>query len=170
MTVYVDNMRRRADVPNGARVVRGRWSHMVADTHEELVEMADKLGLKQTWIQCEGTWKEHFDVTETKRAAAFKLGAVELIIGSEWKAFMDKKRLTDPVFVARRAAKVAAAAAELTASTADDLCPTCNTRMDYVGSPDGNSGGLHCWPCWDANPDTTTDRDGRVYEFPPPIE
>ena len=81
MTVYIDNMRMRADVPNGARIVRGRWSHMMADTHEELVAMADRLGLKRAWIQYPGTYKEHYDVTESKRDAAFKLGAMELVIG-----------------------------------------------------------------------------------------
>jgi hypothetical protein len=100
VTVYVDNMLVKADVPNGSRVVRGRWSHMMADTHEELVEMATKIGLRLSWIQHPGTWQEHFDVTMTKRAAALKAGAVELPLGSEWKTFIDGKRAADPVFQA----------------------------------------------------------------------
>jgi hypothetical protein len=107
VTVYVDNMLLKADVPNGARVVRGRWSHMMADTHEELVDMADKIGLRQSWIQYPGTYKEHFDVTMTKRTLALSLGAVELPIGPEWKAFMDARRLTDPEMIARRARRAA---------------------------------------------------------------
>lgn len=89
MTVYVDDMLMRADVPNGSRVVRGRWSHLIADTEEELHEFAARLGLRRSWFQEPkgiGTlplnpeslkaqqW--HYDVTMTKRAEAIRLGAV----------------------------------------------------------------------------------------------
>ncbi|OZD48633.1 hypothetical protein CH252_19080 [Rhodococcus sp. 06-1477-1B] len=80
MTVYVDNFMVRADVPNGDRVVRGRWCHMTADTREELDAMADLIGLRRSWIQHPGTWKEHYDVTMTKRAAAVRAGAVEITL------------------------------------------------------------------------------------------
>lgn len=36
MSVYVDDMFRKATVPNGARSVTGEWCHMQADTREEL--------------------------------------------------------------------------------------------------------------------------------------
>ena len=50
--------------------------HMVADSHEELVEFAtQKLGLKAEWIQAEGTYREHFDVSKTVRQRAIRLGA-----------------------------------------------------------------------------------------------
>ncbi|MFE6966851.1 DUF4031 domain-containing protein [Agromyces sp. NPDC057679] len=78
MTVYVDNARIPAAVPNGRNTVRGVWCHMTADTRDELDEMADRLGLKRTWIQHPGTWKEHYDVTEPKRRAAVAAGAVEV--------------------------------------------------------------------------------------------
>ncbi len=70
MAVYVDDMDLPADVPNGSRVVSSSWSHLMADTHEELMEAAAKLRLNPKWIQYPGTPKEHFDVTSGKRQQA----------------------------------------------------------------------------------------------------
>lgn len=78
MSVYVDDFFTRADVPNGNHVVRGRWCHMTADTREELDVMADAIGLRRSWIQYPGTWKEHYDVTLSKRRAAVAAGAIEI--------------------------------------------------------------------------------------------
>lgn len=78
MSVYVDDFNIRADVPNGARTVRGVWCHMTADTHAELVQMAQQIGMKQSWIQKPGTWQEHFDVTLSKRKLAVAAGAIEV--------------------------------------------------------------------------------------------
>lgn len=52
--------------------------HMMADTSEELHAFAARLGLKREWCQKEGTMIEHYDLTPTKRAAAVRLGAVEM--------------------------------------------------------------------------------------------
>ena len=92
MTVYVDDMMMRADVPNGSRVVRGIWCHMFADTREELDEMAVRIGMRLSWIQKPGTPREHYDVTKSRREAAIKAGAVVLPIRSpEWREFFAKK-------------------------------------------------------------------------------
>jgi hypothetical protein len=69
MTVYVDNMR----IPFG----RMRMSHLMADTPEELREMAEKLGLTR-YIQHPGTPKEHLDVSDSKRKEALGMGAVPM--------------------------------------------------------------------------------------------
>lgn len=53
--VYIDNM----NAPFGRMIM----CHMIADTKEELLEMADKIGVQRKWIQEEGTWQEHFDVS-----------------------------------------------------------------------------------------------------------
>mgnify|MGYP001617983659 CR=1 FL=1 len=75
MTVYVDDMRRKARVGR----INGVWSHLVADTHDELVAFAvGKLGMWASWIQEAGTELEHFDVTDSVRAKAIRLGAVEI--------------------------------------------------------------------------------------------
>ena len=70
MTVYVDDMRAQY----GQMVL----CHMVADTHEELVAMAYKIGLDPRWIQHAGTPKEHFDISMSKRKLAVRSGAVEI--------------------------------------------------------------------------------------------
>ena len=80
MTVYVDNFFMPAKVKNGNRFVTAKWCHMVADSREELDAMADKIGLKRSWIQYPGQWKEHYDVTESRRAAAVAAGAVEVTV------------------------------------------------------------------------------------------
>ena len=69
MSVYVDSM--------GARYGRMIMCHMMADTTEELLEMADKIGVKRKWIQSAGTWREHFDICLSMRAKAVKFGAIE---------------------------------------------------------------------------------------------
>jgi len=73
MAVYVDNVH----IP--ARVGRheSTWCHLTADSSEELIAFALRLGLKERYIQYPGTYKEHFDVTASKRAQAVRLGAVE---------------------------------------------------------------------------------------------
>lgn len=72
MTVYVDSMRMPARVGR----IQANWSHLTADTTEELLAFARQLGLKPAWLQNPGhIWKEHFDVTDTKRALAIELGA-----------------------------------------------------------------------------------------------
>lgn len=50
--------------------------HMMADTLEELHEMADKLGLKREWLH-EHPRMPHYDICKSNRAKAIKLGAVE---------------------------------------------------------------------------------------------
>ena len=75
MAVYVDDMNLRADVPGGAHVVRGRWSHLVADSEAELRAFATQLGLRESWIQHPGQIGVHFDVTAGKRQQAIDLGA-----------------------------------------------------------------------------------------------
>ena len=74
MTVYVDNMRLPAKV-NG---ISARWSHLMADTDAELHAFAKRLGLKQEWAQNPGTWESHYDVTDSKRSEAIRLGAVPI--------------------------------------------------------------------------------------------
>ena len=85
MTVYVDNMRVRATVGK----LTGRWSHLIADTQEELHAFAEQIGLQRWMFQepkdhrgrpypadsyASNTW--HYDVVDTKRRQAIELGAV----------------------------------------------------------------------------------------------
>ena len=69
MPVYVDN----AFIPFGRMLM----SHMMADTDEELHQMADKIGVDRKWFQ-EKVGLNHYDICKSKRALALKAGAVEL--------------------------------------------------------------------------------------------
>jgi len=68
MTVYVDD----AKNPYGRMLM----SHMMADTMTELFKMANAIGLKSEWFQ--NTRLLHYDLSQTKRALAVKLGAIEV--------------------------------------------------------------------------------------------
>jgi hypothetical protein len=52
--------------------------HMMASTSEELLAMADKIGVARKWIQKPGTIYEHFDICQSKRTLAIKHGAKEI--------------------------------------------------------------------------------------------
>lgn len=78
MTVYVDNASIPADVTNGGIVHSSRWCHLTADSSEELMAFARRIGLRPAWVQAPGTALEHFDVTDGKRWAAVRAGAVEI--------------------------------------------------------------------------------------------
>ena len=70
MTVYVDPARH----PYG----RMMMCHMMADSTEELLAMADKIGVARKWIQKAGSVYEHFDIAKSKRAEAISMGAIEV--------------------------------------------------------------------------------------------
>ena len=74
MTVYVDNMLRSACVGR----IQSRWSHLVADTSDELHTFARRLGLRLEWVQYPDHPREHYDLTESKREKAILFGAVEI--------------------------------------------------------------------------------------------
>lgn len=74
MTVYVDNM---SDTKMG-KLGRMKMSHMIADTHEELMDIAAKIGLQSRWIQKAGTPQEHFDVSLSAKRKAVENGAVQI--------------------------------------------------------------------------------------------
>ena len=82
MSVYVDNFRSPATVGR----IRGRWSHLSADTVAELHELAQQIGLKPEWFQArckhgscpavDGVCAHfHYDVIDAKRAEAIAAGA-----------------------------------------------------------------------------------------------
>ena len=72
--VYVDNMY----IISLGQFGRMKMSHMIADTKQELLEMADKIGVQRKWIQAEGTHREHFDIAIIKRKLAVQFGAKEI--------------------------------------------------------------------------------------------
>ncbi len=69
VAVYVDDYR---------ITWRGReWSHMIADTTEELHAFAARLGLAHRRFHHKPSrpWQDHYDVPEAKRREAIRLGA-----------------------------------------------------------------------------------------------
>lgn len=68
MPVYVDKQQ------NQYR--RMKMCHMLADTVDELHAMADLIGIKRRWFQNHNT--PHYDICQSKRADAVKLGAIEI--------------------------------------------------------------------------------------------
>lgn len=68
--VYIDNM----NAPYG----RMKMCHMIADTTEELLAMADKIGVARKFLQKAGTYQEHIDICLAKKREALGLGAVEI--------------------------------------------------------------------------------------------
>ena len=84
MAVYVDDMFQ----PFGRMIM----CHMMADTADELMQAAKRIDLPARYLQCPGTWKEHFDVSKTKRAAAVAAGAIEISQGELVRKFMPGPR------------------------------------------------------------------------------
>lgn len=75
MTVYVDDVR----IPATVGRISARWSHMFVAPDgdiEELHALAARIGLRRSWFQAKGWPRDHYDVTDARRAAAVAAGAV----------------------------------------------------------------------------------------------
>jgi len=70
MSVYVDDQ----TAPYGSLIM----CHMIADSTKELLAMVDRIGVQRKWIQDAGTYREHFDVCQSKRALAVRSGAIPI--------------------------------------------------------------------------------------------
>lgn len=102
MTVYVDDFRVEARVGG----LHSRWSHLIADDLDELHIFAARIGLRREWFQdptVNGKPKAepgtrlaenwHYDVTDSKRKEAIRLGAKKIpwrrlpeVIEARWQA------------------------------------------------------------------------------------
>lgn len=69
MTVYVDDVRHRY-----GRMI---MCHMWADSLDELLAMADRIGVQRKWLQQppKASWV-HFDISLTMKARALEAGAL----------------------------------------------------------------------------------------------
>ena len=77
MTVYIDDLFETSPYKSK----KWKWKqacHLVADTKEELLEFARKLGLNLAWFQNKPGHLPHFDITANKRKEAIACGAKEL--------------------------------------------------------------------------------------------
>ena len=97
MTVYVDDF---------AIPWRGdKWSHLIADTTEELHAFAARLDVHRRHFHHKPAlpWKDHYDVPEAKRRQAIALGAKPIpsaeavrILRGRRRAFGDARRPPRP--------------------------------------------------------------------------
>lgn len=74
MAVYVDDLYKT----KAGKLGKMKMSHMIADSTEELLDMADRINVNRKWIQYKGTPKEHFDISLKKRSYAVRYGAIEI--------------------------------------------------------------------------------------------
>jgi len=89
MAVYVDPAR---------HPFRGMMMcHMIADSRDELLEMADRIGVSRRWLQHEGRASEHFDICQSKRALAVRLGAVEITSRDLGRKLLERRKHVDKV-------------------------------------------------------------------------
>jgi hypothetical protein len=101
MAVYVDNVR----LPFRHMIM----CHMWADSLDELLEMARKIGINEKWLQKppEASWV-HFDISLTMKVKALRYGAVltdkygpsEHVANLRWDG-----KMLDMIAEARRRAK-----------------------------------------------------------------
>ena len=88
MTVYVDDMYKT----EMGRFGRMRMSHMIADTTDELLAMADKIGVQRRWLQKAGSPDEHFDISKGKRDLAIDNGAVPITMREMGQKTMERRK------------------------------------------------------------------------------
>lgn len=69
MAVYVDE----SIWPYG----RMMMCHMIADSLDELHQMADKIGISRKWFQGRASFP-HYDICKSKRTLAVQHGAIEV--------------------------------------------------------------------------------------------
>lgn len=69
MAVYVDYCKNKYQ--------RMLMCHMLADSIEELHDMAEKIGVKKKWFQIDNMFL-HYDICQSKRKLAIKNGAIEM--------------------------------------------------------------------------------------------
>lgn len=98
MAVYVDDMR--------ARKGRLVFSHMLADSDQELRSMAQRIGIPAKYHQYPGSPKSHFDVCQQMRARAIDLGAVPITMKQAGAIVRSRRKVKcKRIIRARKAAK-----------------------------------------------------------------
>ena len=88
MTAYVDD----AEITTIVGKHTSKWSHLTADTSIELDRFAASIGLNPSWIKYAGTPLEHYDITESKRTAALRNGAIPITAREGGRQVMSKTK------------------------------------------------------------------------------
>ena len=95
MAVYVDDMR----APYGRMIM----CHMIADSPKELHAMAYNIGVKRRYVQYEGRYDEHYDVSLGARAKAVKLGAKEITMRELGKMIRERRAIAITEYTVKQA-------------------------------------------------------------------
>ena len=82
--VYIDDARNNFG--------RMKMCHMIADTSQELHEVAGKIGVNLKWIQKQNTAKEHYDVCLSKKKIAMEYYGVKEVNQRELVEVIRRKR------------------------------------------------------------------------------
>jgi hypothetical protein len=120
--VYVDALFRTTPSPNShsRRIWPYRWAcHLFADSEDELLAFAQKIGLQRRWLQHRGLYTVHFDLTVNMRRVAVGRGASSLT----WREGV----------IVRRALREAREATAERRSTPRDGGPIFETFVDVPG-------------------------------------
>lgn len=88
MTVYIDHLK---PCMRNKHWRHYESCHMIADTEEELIEFARRMGLDIRWLQKSGKSDSHFVLSAGMRARAMKKGAIQLNI-KEFVSVIQRKR------------------------------------------------------------------------------
>lgn len=82
--VYIDNAQNKLG--------RMKMCHMIADTSQELNEVAGKIGVNLKWIQKQNKPEEHFDICLSKKKIAIERYGVKEITSWELVEIIRRKR------------------------------------------------------------------------------
>lgn len=94
--VYVDELFQMESKNRSGYIVgkrhNHRWCHLYADSLDELISFANKIGLKRSWLQNESGRFPHFDIVPTYRQKAISNGAIELSLKTYIKMKYNKDK------------------------------------------------------------------------------
>jgi hypothetical protein len=95
MTVYLDDWRQPARLGS----VADRWSHLVADSEEELHAFAARLGMRRESFQSKRhrPHHAHYDVPERSRHTVLEMGAVAVSWRELGRMLRNRRPPDDPV-------------------------------------------------------------------------
>ncbi len=95
VTVYLDDWRQPAHLGP----VDDRWSHLIADTDEELHAFARRMGMRREWFQEKPGRPHHghYDLPERARTEAVANGAVEITWRDLGRMVRERRRPAVPV-------------------------------------------------------------------------
>lgn len=89
MTVYVDDMHKISMGKYG----RMKMSHMIADTIDELHDMAEKIGIQRKWFQCPPRASyPHYDICIAMRKKAIEIYGAKEVTMKELVKIIQAKR------------------------------------------------------------------------------